>query len=235
MRSKATANLYLRLLCRFEPDGVLSFLKVNDSYDIDECLQYCSMHMIHTASAYLLERKGDLHGAFDVYLREICSLNAQLSDKGFAEMSLLHQADEACELAISVCIRSCEGRQGKSVRRKEQVLESLWYKLAITYAKAYRDAKSHLLSPEGRKPLLGYIEKVVGTAAPYLDPQLMAIYIIEEFQDIPLGELREVVHVLMLVSSFEHKTSKLTENISSQECLESIRNSYFRLTRSQRL
>jgi len=189
--------------------------------------------MIHTASAYLLERKGDLHGAFDVYLREICSLNDLLSDKDFGEMSLLHQADEACELAISVCVRSCEGRQGKPIRGKERVVGSLWYKLAITYVKTYRDVKSHL-SREGRKPLLGYLEKVMGSAAPYLDPQSMAINIIEEFQDIPLGELREVVQVLMRLSSFEHQTSKLAENISTQECLESMRNSYYRLTRSQR-
>ena len=233
MYSKTTSNLYLRLLCRFEPKGVLSFLKGNDSYDIDECLEYCSSHAIHTASAYLLERKGDLKGAFAGYIREICRINEQLSGKGFGEISWLHKANEACTLAISLCTRSYEGRRGCMFRDKDQIIGSLWYQLALTYIEAYQNAKGGV-SQKNREALLGYIATVVSSAAPYLDPQVMAIYIIESFQDARWGELREVVQVLMQVSHFDLQTSKLTQNISSQECLESISSSYSSLTRSEK-
>ena len=231
MRSRPTATLYLGLLCRFEPEGVLSFLKVNDSYDIDESLKYCSMHSMNKASAYLLERKGDLEGALDFYLHEI---NRQLADVNFAEASELNQADDTCSLAISLCVRSSEGKKRDFLRGKDHIVGSFWYKLAMTYVGAYQKGKAGL-SCLGRKSLLGYIERVVGAATSYLDSQKLSIYIIDEFQNIPLTDLREVVQVLMDVSSFAMKTSTLAQNISKQECIETIWNSYFHLTRSERL
>lgn len=232
--SRTTANLYLRLLCRFEPEGVLNFLKGNDSYDIDECLQHCHAHMIHTASAYLLERKGDLKGAFDGYTREICRINDEMCKNVWSEMPshLTDQANEACTLAISLCVRSCEGRRENVLREKEEVVGSLWYQLTLTYVEAFQNAKV-CVNEKHMKSLLEYLEKVVGRAAPYLHPQLMAICIIENFQDTHLGELREVVQVLMHVSDFELQTSKLTQHITNQECLESMWNSYSRLTKSE--
>lgn len=46
---------------------MLEFLKKEDLYDLDDCLQFCSEYNLQRASAYLLERKGDIEGALVMY------------------------------------------------------------------------------------------------------------------------------------------------------------------------
>lgn len=46
---------------------MLGFLKKEDLYDLDDCLNFCSEYNLKRASAYLLERKGDIEGAFVMY------------------------------------------------------------------------------------------------------------------------------------------------------------------------
>lgn len=231
--SRATSSLYLRLLCRFEPDGVLDFLKINDSYDIDECLEYCSMHNLGKACAYLLERKGDLRGAYNLYMREIKSINDQLATLDFAEPSLLGQAEEVCRLAISLCARSCQGESKESLSQKEEVRGSLWYELVMTYVKAFLNAKPGL-PPKGRKPLLLYVQMVLDEATSYVDTQLMSVNIIEEFEELPINKLQMIAQVLLGFSEFELNTSKLAREISKKESVETIWQSYVSLTRSGR-
>ena len=71
LNSKATSNLYLRLICKFKPQSVIEFLKDSESYDIDIGLASCKEFRLSTAAAYLLERKGDIMGAFSMYM-EVC-------------------------------------------------------------------------------------------------------------------------------------------------------------------
>lgn len=229
MHSRSTSNLYLRLLCRFEPQNVLQFLKTNDSYDIDECLHFCSIYEIHKASAYLLERKGDLKGAFEVYIRDIDTINCQLIQKEFVEKSLYDQADEACTLAMSLCIRSYIG-QRHAESGDGHSRNSLWYHLFVTYVDAFKKAE-RFPKDEAKKQLLGYMKRVLGGAAPYIDTQAIAANIIEDYQDTIFSNLQEILHMLLDFSDFELQTSSLAHSISKKENVESIWYSYFQLTR----
>uniref|UniRef100_A0A8C5EST2 RING-type domain-containing protein n=1 Tax=Gouania willdenowi TaxID=441366 RepID=A0A8C5EST2_GOUWI len=62
-------ELQLDLLCRFAPQHLLIFLQTSQHYTLEHAIQ-----VPHEASAYLLEIKGDVQGAFGVLLEVIIYL-----------------------------------------------------------------------------------------------------------------------------------------------------------------
>uniref|UniRef100_A0AAY4B2K5 Vacuolar protein sorting-associated protein 8 homolog n=1 Tax=Denticeps clupeoides TaxID=299321 RepID=A0AAY4B2K5_9TELE len=57
------------LLCRFSPQQVIDFLKTSQDYRLEETIQIVQQHQLHEAKAFLLEKKGDIQGAFQVLLQ----------------------------------------------------------------------------------------------------------------------------------------------------------------------
>ncbi|XP_068423961.1 vacuolar protein sorting-associated protein 8 homolog isoform X1 [Clinocottus analis] len=80
-------ELQLDLLCRFAAQQLLSFLQSSQHYRLEEAIQITQKHHHNEATAYLLEKKGDVHGAFAVLLetlKEKLSLLTAESDRGAA-------------------------------------------------------------------------------------------------------------------------------------------------------
>ncbi|KAL2893408.1 Vacuolar protein sorting-associated protein 8-like protein [Bienertia sinuspersici] len=61
-------ELYLELLCQYEPDSVLKFLDTCENYRVDRCLLLCQQYGIVDAAAFLLERVGDVGTALSLTL-----------------------------------------------------------------------------------------------------------------------------------------------------------------------
>ncbi|XP_047207284.1 vacuolar protein sorting-associated protein 8 homolog isoform X2 [Girardinichthys multiradiatus] len=57
-------ELLLELMCRFEPQELLKFLHTSQHYRLEEAIQITEKYHCNDANAYLLEKKGDIHGAF---------------------------------------------------------------------------------------------------------------------------------------------------------------------------
>ncbi|XP_055528729.1 vacuolar protein sorting-associated protein 8 homolog [Wyeomyia smithii] len=55
---------YLQLLCQYQPDQVIEFLKSNDSYRLDFAVNTIKSHGMSTALIYLYEKQGDYQSAF---------------------------------------------------------------------------------------------------------------------------------------------------------------------------
>ncbi|XP_071337699.1 vacuolar protein sorting-associated protein 8 homolog isoform X2 [Trachinotus anak] len=74
-------ELLLDLLCRFEPQQLLSFLQISQHYRLEEAIQTTERYHHSEARAFLLEKKGDVHGAFSVLLEtlrdKLCLLTAE--------------------------------------------------------------------------------------------------------------------------------------------------------------
>ncbi|XP_037637793.1 vacuolar protein sorting-associated protein 8 homolog isoform X2 [Sebastes umbrosus] len=64
-------ELLLDLLCRFAPQQLLSFLQTSQHYRLEEAIQITEKYHHNEATAYLLEKKGDVHGAFAVLLETL--------------------------------------------------------------------------------------------------------------------------------------------------------------------
>uniref|UniRef100_A0A8C2AVI4 VPS8 subunit of CORVET complex n=1 Tax=Cyprinus carpio TaxID=7962 RepID=A0A8C2AVI4_CYPCA len=83
-------------------------------------------HKLHEATAYLLEKKGDVQGAFEVLLQRILlqALKHQGQDEetGDEVPSLLQRVEEALHDIIALCQRSSHGLN-------QQQREALWFPL----------------------------------------------------------------------------------------------------------
>jgi len=74
--SVLTANLtmdhhqiYLALMARLHPDMVYDYLSTHDNYRPEECLKLCKQYDIADASAYLLEKMGNVSSALQLILQ----------------------------------------------------------------------------------------------------------------------------------------------------------------------
>lgn len=64
-------ELYVELLCQFEPKSVLKFLKSFEDYRLEHCLKLCQDYGITDAAAYLFERVGDIGSALSLVLADM--------------------------------------------------------------------------------------------------------------------------------------------------------------------
>uniref|UniRef100_A0A673FZ92 Vacuolar protein sorting-associated protein 8 homolog n=1 Tax=Sinocyclocheilus rhinocerous TaxID=307959 RepID=A0A673FZ92_9TELE len=93
-------ELLVDLLCQFSPQQVTAFLKTSQDYRLEEAIQITEKHKLHEATAYLLEKKGNVQGAFEVLLQE---------ETGDEVQSLLRRVEEALHDIIALCQRSSHG------------------------------------------------------------------------------------------------------------------------------
>jgi hypothetical protein len=62
---------YLSLMARLHPEMVYDYLSTHDNYRAEECLKLCQQYDIADASAYLLERLGNVSGALQLVLQTL--------------------------------------------------------------------------------------------------------------------------------------------------------------------
>uniref|UniRef100_A0A3B3Z6H6 RING-type domain-containing protein n=1 Tax=Periophthalmus magnuspinnatus TaxID=409849 RepID=A0A3B3Z6H6_9GOBI len=106
----ALHELLLELMCRFGPEQLLCFLQSCQQYRLEEAVQITSKYHHSEATAYLLEKKGDVHGAFYILL-EIHDTQEQNK-----------KTPEALNTVIELCHRSSQGLN-------QQQTEGLWFPL----------------------------------------------------------------------------------------------------------
>ncbi|KAL1282281.1 hypothetical protein QQF64_001084, partial [Cirrhinus molitorella] len=106
-------ELLVDLLCQFSPQQVTAFLKTSQDYRLEEAIQITEKHKLHEATAYLLERKGDVQGAFEVLLQTLKGKLHKLALEG-------SEADKP---------DGEERRQRSSHGLNQQQREALWFPL----------------------------------------------------------------------------------------------------------
>ncbi|KAK9068340.1 hypothetical protein SSX86_012451 [Deinandra increscens subsp. villosa] len=125
-------ELYLELLCQYEPNSVLHFLETCESYRVDHCLRLCQEHKITDAAAFLLERVGDVGSALSFTLSDLADRFSLLEA---AAQSAYDYAgvDEAMKKEVNDIlhiVRTCVGLcQRNSSRLDPNESEALWFQL----------------------------------------------------------------------------------------------------------
>ena len=70
--TKSHCTLYVNLLCEYDPDNVLPFLRTYDHLiDVQQCKEDCMSFGLKDGAAYLLEREGDVFGALRVLIEKM--------------------------------------------------------------------------------------------------------------------------------------------------------------------
>ncbi|KAH0512579.1 Vacuolar protein sorting-associated protein 8-like protein [Microtus ochrogaster] len=73
---------FIELLCQFSPDQVIETLQVLECYRLEETIQITQKYQLHEVTAYLLEKKGDVHGAFLLLLERLQSRLQEITRQG---------------------------------------------------------------------------------------------------------------------------------------------------------
>ncbi|XP_069578670.1 vacuolar protein sorting-associated protein 8 homolog isoform X2 [Brachyistius frenatus] len=138
-------ELLLDLLCRFSPHQLLSFLHTSQHYRLEEAIQVTEKYRCNEARAFLLEKKGDVQGAFVVLLEtlkeKLCLLTAE-SDRGDGgqdggqdeEESTLTSVKDSLNDILAFCHRSCQNLS-------QEQRESLWFPLLDTMMASQKQVK----------------------------------------------------------------------------------------------
>ncbi|KAK2848630.1 hypothetical protein Q5P01_008464 [Channa striata] len=142
-------ELLLDLLCQFDPQKLLTFLHTSQHYRLEEAIQITHKYHHNEATAYLLEKKGDVHGAFAVLLEtlkeNLCLLMAG-SDAGpkggdgghgegdrYGESTVMKTQDTLNNI-IALCHRS-------SHNLDQHQRQNLWFPLLETMMASQKQVK----------------------------------------------------------------------------------------------
>ncbi|XP_055018746.1 vacuolar protein sorting-associated protein 8 homolog [Boleophthalmus pectinirostris] len=119
-------ELLLELMCRFAPEQLLDFLQSCQQYRLEEAIQITDKYHHNEATAYLLEKKGDVHGAFNILLEmlkeKLTVLTASQTEGSLEEESAHKDLEQALNTVIELCHRSSQGLN-------QQQTEGLWFPL----------------------------------------------------------------------------------------------------------
>ncbi|XP_020519433.1 uncharacterized protein LOC18428491 isoform X2 [Amborella trichopoda] len=136
------AELYLELLCQYEPHSVLKFLETFENYRVEHCLRLCQEHGVIDAAAFLLERVGDVGSALSLALSGIdekismihIAVGNKVAEAGstkFTELEWLNIVLEMKEVNVvhDVLLAAVGLCQRNTLRLDFQESETLWFLL----------------------------------------------------------------------------------------------------------
>ncbi|XVF80311.1 hypothetical protein PTKIN_Ptkin15bG0060800 [Pterospermum kingtungense] len=143
-------ELYLGLLCQFEPNSVLKFLETFDSYRVEHCLRLCQEYGIVNASAFLLERVGDVGSALLLTLSSLndkfteletavgsvvskVSLGGSGSIDHFSSVLKMEKVNDIRNI-LHACIELC---QRNTPRLNPEESEMLWFRLLDSFCEPF--------------------------------------------------------------------------------------------------
>ena len=137
-------ELYVDLICFFDPNKVVSLLKTtlsDYSYRVEECLRICRERECWDGSAYLLEKSGQIEAAFSLYLEKMSSLIKDLQKKlevlTDRELAVLKSSIDAHLMAI---VQLCQ-RNSNSLG--DAIKEKIWFSLFDEVMKPIRSLFIH--------------------------------------------------------------------------------------------
>ncbi|XP_077245678.1 transducin family protein / WD-40 repeat family protein [Tasmannia lanceolata] len=158
------AELYLELLCQYEPTSALKFLETFENYRVEHCLRLCQEYGVTDAAAFLLERVGDVGSALLLIIsglnEKLCLLDtalenivSQVTSGSFTEIEQLNNSILKIEEVNSIrdILHSSIGLcQRNTTRLDPQESESLWFRLLDSFCQPLRDSYNGKDVSEGR-------------------------------------------------------------------------------------
>ncbi|CAM9254450.1 unnamed protein product, partial [Chrysoparadoxa australica] len=130
---------YISLLIKHRPDQTYQYLSTHSDYNLDECLLQCREAGINDATAYLLERSGDVTGALALTLKvlddHLLALRAAFAcmdmdkdkDKNVPASLTFVEIDEGRELVgtLQVAFELCQ----RTSKPDDDLSHQLWFEL----------------------------------------------------------------------------------------------------------
>lgn len=230
--NEEVASMFVDLLCLYEPPLVLPFLQGNDAYNVDVCLQHCLSHGVGDGAAFLLERRGDVHGALKMHLESLDRANRRLATSIIESHDgaghALQAAKASLNAAASLCLRCSQDlHDSRSTNR-------LWFDVLDTYIALVRELRHQQHEDEIRegvvaaqKMLASLMEEFVGLMASGGVPlSTIADVLVAKHGGDRFGDFRSTMMGLMGACTFEVTMLKSASRIMGADGADILRRGY---------
>lgn len=225
---------YLSLMARLHPEKMYDYLSTHDNYRPEECLKLCQEYDIADASAYLLERLGNVSSALQLILqtlesrmmnlkrtirgmgveifRQHCSrhaLHTRRSGGVSADLPFSQAQDiNRVKRILVVALDLCERNSGSLSSRTEHGSQ-LWFNVLDRLINAKGFLRLSKEQPEHAKIMSGVLSELLQLTMQRMVSSVpltdLVRKVTSDHSGSRLGELREMVQSLLETYGFEVK------------------------------
>ncbi|VDI47973.1 vacuolar protein sorting-associated protein 8 [Mytilus galloprovincialis] len=210
-------ELYIDLMCQFKPNEVLNYIKMNEGYRLEQTLQICRKYKLSEATAFLLEKAGDIQGAFGIILQKLqakLKLFVDVMQGGNTDKDLNVLFLEIDTLAI-VIIQLCQRNSGKM---DEASREALWFPLletVMTPQRKLKDIDNKDVLDDFNKLTHHILNSMMGYIA--LPAILQKIMQDPAYNTGKFGEVRELILGMLETYNYEQTLMKTCKNLLNHD------------------
>nr|XP_014353683.1 PREDICTED: vacuolar protein sorting-associated protein 8 homolog [Latimeria chalumnae] len=222
---------YIELLCQSQPDQVTAFLNLSEYYRTEEAIQIVEKHEMKDALAYLMEKQGNIQGAFTVLLEHFKSIVSNSSESVPLTMERTVTVDIETKTLLDVqyllmqLIHFCE-RNSNGLNSQQR--EELWFsllELAMSPAQHLRITPSCQLAHS----IKVLAKKVLNSMTAYIPLTNVLQRIIQDpvYSEGKYGEVKDLVLGMMDKFLYEKMLQKGNSAACQQPalCLQNLANS----------
>uniref|UniRef100_A0A8D1LFT5 Vacuolar protein sorting-associated protein 8 homolog n=1 Tax=Sus scrofa TaxID=9823 RepID=A0A8D1LFT5_PIG len=211
--SPCITEQYIELLCQFSPNQVIETLQVLECYRLDETIQISQKYQLHEVTAYLLEKKGDIHGAFLIMLKRLQSKLQEIihQDENAKDVPSLKDVEETMIETIALCQRN-------SHNLNQQQREALWFPLLeamMAPQKLSSSAAPHLHS----EALKSLTMQVLNSMAAFIALPSILQRILQDpvYGKGKLGEIQGLILGMLDTFNYEQTLLETTTSLLNQD------------------
>ncbi|XP_054838253.1 vacuolar protein sorting-associated protein 8 homolog isoform X1 [Eublepharis macularius] len=218
--SPSITEQFIELLCQYKPDQVLETLQFLEAYRLEETVQVIQKYQLPEAASYLLEKKGDIHGAFLVMLEWLQNklLTLTHEDKKSTEFPSLKNIEDTLAKTIALCQRN-------SHNLNQQQREALWFPLLEAMMSPQRLSNSSALCLYSDF-LKNLTMQVLNNMATFIALPLILQRILQDpvYGRGKLGEIQGLVLGMLDSFNYEQTLLETTTNLLNHDLHWSLRN-----------
>lgn len=237
---------YLLLMAKLHPDLVYEYLSTHNSYRAEECLKLCQDYGIADASAYLLERMGNVSSALQLILQTLESrmMNLKRTIRGMGvdvfrqESSRLYLRGtrgersstklpskqelevQGAKRILIVALDLCERNSGTFATRSEHGSQ-LWFNVLDRLINAKGFLRLSKEQPEHSKVMAGVLSELLRLTMQRMVSSVpltdLVRKVTSDHSGSRLGELREMVESLLGTYGFELKVFNSAVRVFRQD------------------
>uniref|UniRef100_A0A2L2YDL3 Vacuolar protein sorting-associated protein 8-like protein n=1 Tax=Parasteatoda tepidariorum TaxID=114398 RepID=A0A2L2YDL3_PARTP len=225
MVDPVVVETYIELMCQYDLNQVHNYLKRADGYRLEETLEICRKYNAMEATAFLLERAGDIHGAFNIMLEGLRTKIKEVTEEILGATDTL-QLDyllswNELQTRLLVIIQLCQ-RNSNKMNQEER--EMLWFPLLeamlvpqrqlrgrvnVSYLNAFKEQTRHLLNN-----MMGYISLPAILQRVVQDPA---------YNTGKFGEIRELIMGMFETYNYEKTLLATTTKLLNDDLHKQLR------------
>nr|XP_020861360.1 vacuolar protein sorting-associated protein 8 homolog isoform X6 [Phascolarctos cinereus] len=204
---------FIDLLCQYNPHQVIDTLQVLESYRLEETIQITQKYQLLEVCAYLLEKKGDVHGAFLIMLERLQSRLQEFTkeSENVREDPSFKDVEEILVETIALCQRNSQSLN-------QQQREALWFPL-LEAMMAPQKLSSSSAPPRHAESLKSLTMQVLDSTAAFIALPSILQRILQDpvYGRGRLGEIQGLILGMLDTFNYEQTLLETTTNLLNHD------------------